>query len=66
MDFTLVALCCLPASHAEILVPESKCCHDRTIPADAPLVFRNTKHALSGNAVEQLIMLPCTAVVGMT
>lgn len=66
MDFVLVALRSLSAFQAETLVPESKSCHHRTIPADAPAVFRNAEHALSGYAIEQLILFPCTAVVGRT
>jgi len=33
MDFLLVALRSLSAFHAEIMVPQSQFCHDRTIPA---------------------------------
>jgi hypothetical protein len=66
MGFLLVTLGSLSSFQAEIMVYESKFCHDRAIPAGTSGVFRNTEHAFSGNAVEQLMMFLCTAVIGRT
>jgi hypothetical protein len=66
MDFVLVPLCSLCTFQAEILIDESKIIGNRTFPAGAAQIFRNTQHTFSRNTIEQLMIFQCAAVVRRT
>jgi hypothetical protein len=64
MNFVFVALCGFSAVQAEIMILEPEFKGNRTFPAGAPGIFRNTEQTFSGNAKQQFIMFPGAAVVG--
>jgi len=66
MDFVLVTLCGFCSFQTEILIGKTDLLGNRTFPAGAAPIFRNTKHAFSRDAVEQLVVFPGTAVVRRT